>query len=96
MAPTEIALALSASPAGTTKRVQKLLAAGFLIRKPHQTDKRSALLETTNHARDKFPALLEAITTMEIEVLKALGPESLDVLDDALGRLLSGLESPAT
>lgn len=94
MAPTEIASVLSASPAGTTKRVHKLQTAGMLVRKPHESDRRSALLETTPRARDVFPVLLRAITSMEMAVLEALAPEARGQLDDALKLLLIELESP--
>jgi DNA-binding MarR family transcriptional regulator len=92
MAPTEIALTLSASPAGTTKRVQKLLTAGLLSRKPHESDRRSALLETTPKARDMFPSLMRMITSMERDVLAVLAPGPKDALDEALRTLLIGLE----
>ena len=93
LAPTEIATALSASPAGTTKRVQKLLAAGLLTRKPHESDRRSALLHLTPRARQEIPLLLEAITGMEREVLAVLPPDAASQLNDTLKVLLVELET---
>lgn len=93
LAPTEIAAALSASPAGTTKRVQKLLAAGLLTRRPHESDRRSALLDLTPRARQGIPPLLEAITGIERELLAILPPEETSHLNHALRVLLVELES---
>ncbi|WP_285251262.1 MarR family transcriptional regulator [Pseudarthrobacter sp. fls2-241-R2A-168] len=93
MAPTEIASTLSVSPAGMTKRLQKLLSSGLLLRRPHQKDRRSALLEITPRTQHMFPALLEAITAMETSVVAALPREERGALDDSLRTLLLDLES---
>jgi DNA-binding MarR family transcriptional regulator len=55
-------------------------------------DRRSAVLETTERARAMFPALMEAITAMEKDVLSVLAAGPMGALDDALRALLLGLE----
>jgi len=73
--PNAIALHLDISTASTTKLVDRLEAAGYLVREPHPRDRRSVRILPTAHAHDEIRARLTAMHAEMARVASAV-PES--------------------
>lgn len=92
--PTRLASALMLSPAGVTNRLDRLEAAGLVARRPDPDDRRSSIVVLTDEGRSLVDAAVTDHVATEAAVLAALSDADRRTLDDALRRLLAGLEDP--
>lgn len=77
-----------------SRAVAALEAKGFVVRRPHPEDRRSALLELAAPGMAVFEAIVPLARTLEAELTAVLGPEDRAQLAQLLARLdahLAGL-----
>jgi DNA-binding MarR family transcriptional regulator len=91
MRPTDLMNALMLTSSGTTKRLDRLEAAGMIAREPDPRDRRGTLIALTERGR----ALIDGVTgphlDNEARLLAALTPAERDALAGLLRKLLRGL-----
>lgn len=86
---------LGMSTAATTALTRRLVAHGYLTRRPHSTDRRSQVLTLTESARRTFHQHFdEHLRTMR-EVITRYPPEQLDAVIDFMESLAQQLALPA-
>lgn len=95
MSPSEIATTSLTSQPGTTKRLKKLIASGFVVRTVNPLDGRSAFVHPTDKAQEVLAPALNSISAYERELLSAMSPQSRDVLVHHLRELMIVVEGLA-
>ena len=85
---------LMLSSGGTTKRLDRLEAAGFVERRPDPDDRRGVLIALTPDGHELIDEALVAVTRDEAELVAAVVPRdrARDQVVDGLRRLLIDLE----
>ncbi|HEV7207991.1 MAG TPA: MarR family transcriptional regulator [Mycobacteriales bacterium] len=78
-----------------THRVDRLVAAGLVVRDPDPADRRGVLVTLTAAGRQRVDAALTDLLRAEETMLAALGAAERDQLAGLLRRLLGPLEQPA-
>lgn len=91
--PTELMRATMLSSGGMTKRLDRLVEAGLVARRPDPHDRRGTLVRLTARGRKAIDAALEAHAANEERLLNVLEPAERETLDGLLRRLLASLES---
>lgn len=91
--PTDLVKATMLSSGGITKRLDRLVAAGLVERRPDPVDRRAFLVRLTRQGRAVVDRALAAHIAREERLLAALGPRDRRVLDDLLHRLLVNLDA---
>ncbi|MDV7353702.1 MarR family transcriptional regulator [Rhodococcus oxybenzonivorans] len=91
MPPTQLAVQLHTSGAGTTKRVQKLEAAGLVERTNNPTDGRGFLVTLTPKAEAVIGPALESVAELERSLLASLSNTDRTALTDQLRKLLASV-----
>jgi DNA-binding MarR family transcriptional regulator len=76
---------------GTTKRLDRLEAAGLITREPDPDDRRGTLIALTDAGRDRIDAVTEAHLANEHRLLGALSAAERDELAGLLRKLQLGL-----
>jgi DNA-binding MarR family transcriptional regulator len=90
--PTQLMHATLLSSGGMTKRVDRLLEAGLVRRKPDPKDRRGTLVRLTRKGRTLVDKAIETHITNEDRLLRSLKPAERRTLDGLLRTLLAELE----
>jgi DNA-binding MarR family transcriptional regulator len=94
MRPTDLTASMMLTSSGTTKRLDKLEAAGLIAREPDPGDRRGTLIALTDEGRRVIDAVTADHLDNEARLLGALSPEEQNRLADLLRKLRLGLPSP--
>src|SRR3954453_3740440 len=89
--PTDLTNTLMLTSSGTTKRLDRLEAAGLIAREPDPGDRRGTLISLTEAGRARIDAVTDAHLANEAELLAALSPDERDQLAALLRKLQLGL-----
>jgi DNA-binding MarR family transcriptional regulator len=89
--PTDLTNASMLTSSGTTKRLDKLEAAGLIAREPDPGDRRGTLIALTDKGRRLIDALTPAHLDNERRILSALSEAEQRRLADLLRKLRQGL-----
>ena len=89
--PTDLTNASMLTSSGTTKRLDKLEAAGLIARQPDPSDRRGTLIALTTDGRRLIDALTPAHLDNERRILGALSEADQRRLADLLRKLQLGL-----
>jgi DNA-binding MarR family transcriptional regulator len=92
LSPTDLMEATMLSSGGMTKRLDRLVAAGLVERRPDPADRRGTLVRLTRKGRAGIDRALEAHVANEKRLLRPLSAADRRALDRLLRRLLGGLE----
>jgi DNA-binding MarR family transcriptional regulator len=92
LSPTDLMGATMLSSGGMTKRLDRLVAAGLVERRPDPDDRRGTLVRLTRKGRSGIDRALEAHVANEKRLLRPLSAADRRSLDRLLRRLLHGLE----
>jgi DNA-binding MarR family transcriptional regulator len=90
--PTDLMEATMLSSGGMTKRLDRLVEAGLVKRRPDPDDRRGTLVRLTRKGRASIDRALETHISNEERLLRLLNAAERRSLDRALRRLLSSLE----
>ena len=90
--PTELAQATMLTSGGITKRLDRLVEAGLVERRPDPDDRRGTLVRLTRRGRRVIDKAIETHVANEQHLLQALKPVERRELDALLRRLLAKLE----
>jgi DNA-binding MarR family transcriptional regulator len=90
--PTELMRATMLSSGGMTKRLDRMVEAGFVERRPDPADRRGTLVALTRRGKAVIDKAVEAHVANEEHLLRALTPSERRSLDALLRRLLADLE----
>ena len=93
--PTRLMDAALLSSGGMTKRLDRMVEAGLLERRPDPADRRGTLVRLTRRGRAVAERALEAHVANEERLLGSLTPTDRRRLDELLRTFLSGLERPS-
>src|SRR3954469_17208190 len=94
MRPTDLTASMMLTSSGTTKRLDKLEAAGLIAREPDPTDRRGTLIALTDEGRRVIDAVTADHLANEAELISALSADEQRRLADLLRKLRLGLPSP--
>lgn len=75
LSPKDLSRALKISTASTTGLIDRLVASGHLIRRPHPTDRRSVEIVPTGNADTEVRQTLGGMHQRMLEVAESLSPE---------------------
>jgi DNA-binding MarR family transcriptional regulator len=92
LTPTTLARVAMISPAGMTNRLNRLEAAGLIVRRPDPDDRRGSLVELTPNGRGIADRAVEDLVTAENEFFRELGPSERQRLDRLLDKLIRRLD----
>jgi DNA-binding MarR family transcriptional regulator len=81
------------SSGGITKRLDRLVEAGLVERRPDRDDRRGTLVRLTRKRRAVIDRALEAHVASEERLLEPLSPSDRHALDKLLRKLLAALDS---
>ena len=95
LTPSILAKVAMLSPSGMTNRLDRLEAAGLVVRRPDPTDRRVSLISLTPRGRKVADQVVTDIVAAETEAFSVLSPAEHDRLDRTLDRLISQLAPPA-
>ena len=90
--PTQLMRATMLSSGGMTKRLDRLVEAGLVGRRPDPADRRGTLVRLTRRGKATIDKALEAHVANEERLLRSLTPAERRALDDLLRTLLADLE----
>jgi DNA-binding MarR family transcriptional regulator len=91
--PTELMKSMMLSSGGVTKRLDRLVEAGLVERKPDPTDRRGTLVRLTTSGKVTIDKAIETHVANEDNLLRSLTAADRRALDGLLRRLLSSLET---
>ena len=91
MRPTDLTSTLMLTSSGTTKRLDRLEAAGLIAREPDPGDRRGTLIALTDKGRELIDGLTPQHLANEDRLLAALAPDERAALAALLRKLLLGL-----
>jgi DNA-binding MarR family transcriptional regulator len=94
MRPTDLTASMMLTSSGTTKRLDKLEAAGLIAREPDPRDRRGTLIALTDEGRRVIDATTGDHLANEARLLAALSAQERRELADLLRKLRLGLPSP--
>ena len=92
LTPTALSRAMMVSSGGTTKRLDRLEARGYIRRDPDPTDRRGTLVTLTNAGLAKIDNIEAEHVANEKRLVAALSPNQRDTLTQLLRKLLVALE----
>jgi DNA-binding MarR family transcriptional regulator len=92
--PTQLMHATLLSSGGMTKRVDRLLEAGLVRRRPDPKDRRGTLVRLTRRGKAVVDRAVETHIANEERILRSLGAVGQRALDRQLRTLPSSLEEP--
>ena len=92
LTPTELMRAMMLSSGGVTKRLDRLVAARLVTRRPDPADRRGVIVRLTPRGEQLIDRALVEHVANEEEILEALTPAEQRRLDALLRRLLAALE----
>ena len=91
--PTQLIEATLLSSGGMTKRLDRLVEAGLVERRPDPNDRRGTLVRLTRHGKTTIDKALETHLTNEEALLRSLTAADRGALDSLLRALLAEVES---
>jgi DNA-binding MarR family transcriptional regulator len=91
MRPTDLTSTLMLTSSGTTKRLDRLEAAGLIAREPDPTDRRGTLIALTDKGHELIDGLTPHHLANEDRLLAALDPGERERLAGLLRKLLRSL-----
>lgn len=94
LTPTELGRAMLLSSGGVTKRLDRLVAARLVRRRPDPADRRGVIVRLTPRGRQLIERALVEHLANEEEILEALTVSERRRLDRLLRRLLARLDAP--
>ena len=94
--PTELIRATLLSSGGMTKRIDRLAAAGLVVRLPDPSDRRGTLIRLTPAGLAAIDEALPAHVASEERLLAPLTAPERRSLDRLLRKLVGGLDEPAS
>ncbi len=80
------------SPAGMTGRLDRLEAAGLVVRRPDPDDRRGSLVELTAEGHAKADRAIEDLVAAENELFREVDATEREHLDRALDKLIDRLD----
>jgi DNA-binding MarR family transcriptional regulator len=89
--PTDLTDALMLTSSGTTKRLDRLEAAGLIAREPDPADRRGTLISLTAAGRERIDAVTGAHLANEDRLLSILSAQEREQLATLLRKLRLGL-----
>lgn len=92
--PTQLMRETLISSGGMTKRLDRLVEAGLVERRPDPNDRRGTLVRLTPQGLTKIDKALGAHVANEDRILASLSPADRKTLDGLLRTLLGDLEKP--
>lgn len=95
MTPTELlhsSVLLTSAPVASHS-INRLVDAGLVTRKPHESDGRKTLVEATDGGRTAMADLHDAIRDAQLEFFAPLTPDELTVMRSLLLRCMEALDS---
>jgi DNA-binding MarR family transcriptional regulator len=92
LTPTELRHAMMLSSGGVTKRLDRLVTAGLVSRRPDPDDRRGVIVRLTARGRRSVDRALVQHVANEEELLAPLSPRERQALNRLLRRLLTALE----
>ena len=92
LTPTTLARVAMISPAGMTNRLNRLEAAGLIVRRPDPDDRRGSLVELTPNGHAIADRAIEELVTAENEFFLELNASERQRLDRLLDKLIQRLE----
>ena len=96
LTPTTLARVAMISPAGMTNRLNRLEAAGLIVRRPDPDDRRGSLVELTPHGHATADLALEDLVAAENEIFRELSATERQRLDRILDKLIDRLDRAPT
>ncbi len=90
--PTELMRATLLSSGGMTKRLDRLVEAGLVERRPDPSDRRGTLVRLTRRGKSTVDKAVVAHVANEERLLRALTPAERHALDGVLRKFLAGLD----
>lgn len=90
--PMDVTLALGISSASTTAILDRLESSGHLRRVPHPSDRRSVLLQPTEHARSEVGDTLRALDERLAETARSFGPGDTEVIVQFFSRMRAAMD----
>lgn len=93
MTPSELASDLLTSPAGTTKRINKLVDAGLVTRQTNPQDGRGAYIRTTGKGQETIIPVLRSVSDFEGQLISFMSAEDRNDLTRLLRGLLTHVEA---
>ena len=92
LTPTTLPRVAMISPAGMTNRLNRLEAAGLIVRRPDPDDRRGSLVELTRNGHAIADRAIEELVTAENEFFRELSASERQRLDRLLDKLIFRLE----
>lgn len=92
LTPTALARVAMVSPAGMTNRLNRLEAAGLIVRRADPDDRRGSLVSMTDRGRDLVDRAVEDLVAAETGMLGVLSATDRQRLDRILDKLISALD----
>ena len=96
LTPTALARVAMISPAGMTNRLNRLEAAGLIVRRPDPEDRRGSLVELTAAGRVTADRAIEDLVAAENELFRELSATERQRLDRILDKLIDRVERAQT
>jgi DNA-binding MarR family transcriptional regulator len=93
--PTDLMAATMLSSGGMTKRLDRMVGAGLVERRPDPYDRRGTLVRLTRRGRAVIDRAMKAHLANQERLLRSLAPGQRRDLEELLRILLTGLERPA-
>jgi DNA-binding MarR family transcriptional regulator len=93
--PTELMATTMLSSGGMTKRIDRLVDAGLVERRPDPRDRRATLVRLSRRGKRTADAALETHIAGEERLLGALSQSERHTLDVLLRKLLQALDGPS-
>ncbi len=92
LTPTHLARVAMISPAGMTNRLNRLEAAGLIVRRPDPDDRRGSLVELTPNGFAVADRAVEDLVAAENELVRELSATERQRLDRTLDKLMDRLD----
>jgi len=89
--PADLLQAMMLTSGGLTKRLDRLEAAGLVVRRPDPDDRRGTLVRLTAKGKRAIDRAIAKHVANEKRLLEALTPDDRRALDRVLRKLLAGL-----
>lgn len=93
--PTALARVAMVSPAGMTNRLNRLEAAGLIVRRPDPDDRRGSLVGLTDEGYRRADAAIDDVVAAEDAVFSHLTKAERATLDRVLDKLVARIERGA-
>jgi DNA-binding MarR family transcriptional regulator len=93
LTPTSLMESMMLSSGGVTKRLDRLVEAGLVERRPDPSDRRGTLVRLTPRGKATIDKAIETHVANEDNLLRALTAADRRALDELLRRLLASLEA---